>query len=164
MRSTGFPPIAAPDARVLILGSLPGAMSLARGEYYAQPRNAFWPIMGQLAGAAPSLPYHERLARLAARRIALWDVCESAFRPGSLDAAIRPDSVVVNDFPAFFAAHPAITLVCFNGAKAVALFGRLAAPVPPARRVVLPSTSPAHAGLPFAEKARRWRLALDEAL
>jgi hypoxanthine-DNA glycosylase len=160
MHSTGFPPVAGADARVLILGSLPGAMSLARREYYALPRNAFWPIMGRLVGAAPELPYAERLRRLTAHRIALWDVCASAFRPGSLDAAILPGSVVANDFPAFFAAHPGLALICFNGAKAADLFARLAAAPPAIGRARLPSTSPAHAGLPFADKLARWRHAL----
>jgi hypoxanthine-DNA glycosylase len=161
MQSTGFPPVAAADARVLILGSLPGAMSLARGQYYAQPRNGFWPIMGRLVGAAPDLPYAQRLDRLRVARIALWDVCASGFRPGSLDAAILRDSVVANDFAAFFAAHPAIGSICFNGVTAAKLFSRLA---PSAgseiRRITLPSTSPAHAAMPFSEKLRRWREAL----
>jgi hypoxanthine-DNA glycosylase len=158
MQSVGFPPVAAADARVLILGSLPGAMSLARREYYAQPRNAFWPIMGALVGAAPGLPYPARLERLMAARIALWDVCASGFRPGSLDSAIRPGSVVANDFAAFFAGHREIGLVCFNGAKAAELFSRLVGRELAVRRVVLPSTSPAHAGMPLAMKLERWRV------
>ncbi len=162
MQSVGFPPVAAADARVLILGSLPGAMSLARREYYAQPRNAFWTIMGALIGAAPELPYAERLDRLVAARIALWDVCASGFRPGSLDSAIRPGSVIPNDFGAFFAAHREIGVVCFNGAKAADLFARLV-PGLPVRRMVLPSTSPAHAGMPLATKLERWREGLGRA-
>jgi len=160
MQSVGFPPVAAADARVLILGSLPGAMSLARREYYAQPRNAFWTIMGALVGASPGLPYAERLERLTAARIALWDVCASGFRPGSLDAAIRPGSVVPNDFGAFFGEHPEIALVCFNGAKAAELFSRLVVTDLAVRRVVLPSTSPAHAGMNLAVKLERWRAIL----
>jgi hypoxanthine-DNA glycosylase len=161
MQATGFPPVAARDARLLILGSLPGALSLARGEYYAQPRNAFWPIMGRLVGAAPELPYAERLDRLRAAGIALWDVCASGFRPGSLDAAIRRDSVVPNDFAVFFRAHPGIGAVCFNGATAADLFTRLVKPAPPTLALTtLPSTSPAHAAMPLAEKLRRWRAGL----
>jgi TDG/mug DNA glycosylase family protein len=165
MQSTGFPPVAAADARVLLLGSLPGAMSLARREYYAQPQNGFWRIMGALAGALPELPYAQRLERLTAARIALWDVCASGFRPGSLDSAIQPASVVANDFAAFLEAHPGIGLICCNGSKAADLFGRLVAPglaepFRDIRRIVLPSTSPAHAGMRFEEKLRRWREAL----
>jgi len=84
-RSRGFPPIAAPDARLLILGSLPGQMSLARQQYYAQPQNAFWRIMGVLFGAGLDVPYEQRAGILMANRIALWDVCKTASRPGSLD-------------------------------------------------------------------------------
>jgi double-stranded uracil-DNA glycosylase len=165
MQAEGFPPVVAGSPRLLVLGSLPGAMSLARREYYAQPRNGFWPIMGRLVGAAPELPYAERLARLTASGIALWDVCASGFRPGSLDAAIVPASVVPNDFSSFLRAHPGIGLICFNGAKAAELFARHVLPgLPPqlrdtARRV-LPSTSPAHAAMRFEEKLRRWEEAL----
>jgi hypoxanthine-DNA glycosylase len=165
MHATGFPPVAAAGARVLILGSLPGAMSLARREYYAQPRNAFWPIMGALVGAAPELPYAERLERLTASGIALWDVCASGFRPGSLDSAIARDTVVANDFLPFFAEHRRISLIGCNGNTAAGLFERLVVPRLPERsraiqRLRLPSTSPAHAGMPYAEKLRRWREAL----
>jgi TDG/mug DNA glycosylase family protein len=165
MRSRGFPPIARADARVLILGSLPGRESLRRGEYYAQPRNAFWGLMGELIGAGPALAYAERGRRLAAARIALWDVCAAADRPGSLDSAIVARSVIVNDFAAFYRAHPRIRLVCFNGRTAAALYRRRVLPrlsVAPRRLplVVLPSTSPAHAALSPAEKLGRWAEAL----
>lgn len=165
MHATGFPPVARADARVLILGSLPGAVSLARREYYAQPRNAFWPIMAALLGASPELPYAQRLDRLVGSGIALWDVCASGFRPGSLDSAIARDSVVPNDFPRFFAEHRRIALIGFNGGTAAALFERTVVPALPEdvraiRTARLPSTSPAHAGMPYAEKLRRWREAL----
>jgi TDG/mug DNA glycosylase family protein len=165
MQSDGFPPIAAADACVLILGSLPGTMSLARQQYYAQPQNGFWPIMGRLVGALPALPYAQRLERLIASGIAVWDVCASGFRPGSLDSAILPSSVVPNDFRAFLEAHTAIGLICFNGSKAADLFSRKVRPGLPERfrglhSVVLPSTSPAHAAMRFEEKLRRWQEAL----
>ena len=92
--ASGFAPLVAAGARLLVLGSLPGVRSLRDGEYYAQPRNAFWPIMGELTGARPDLPYAERGARLVAAGVALWDVCGSARRAGSLDAAIEGSSVV----------------------------------------------------------------------
>jgi hypoxanthine-DNA glycosylase len=165
MHATGFPPVAAADARVLILGSLPGAVSLARREYYAQPQNGFWRIMGALADAGPDLPYAKRLARLVANRIALWDVCASGFRPGSLDAAIRRDSVTPNDFRGFLDLHPQVGLICFNGATAADLFRRLVSPrlsdrLREIRSVALPSTSPAHAAMRLEEKLMRWREAL----
>ncbi|OZA12577.1 MAG: DNA-deoxyinosine glycosylase, partial [Hydrogenophilales bacterium 17-62-8] len=87
MHDTGFPPIADAHARILILGSLPGQVSLQRQQYYAQPQNAFWKIMGRLFDAGPELAYAERTQRLVENGIALWDVCASAQRPGSLDAA-----------------------------------------------------------------------------
>jgi hypoxanthine-DNA glycosylase len=168
MHSQGFPPIARDDARVLILGSLPGQESLRRREYYAQPRNAFWPIMGALFGAGPRLPYAARARRLAASGIALWDVCAAAVRAGSLDASIVAGSVVANDLAAFLAHHPRVGLVCFNGRTAAALYRRHVLPtLPPGPRALpqleLPSTSPAHAALSFADKLGRWQ-AVGEAL
>ena len=162
LHSQGFPPIARDDARVLILGSLPGQESLRRHEYYAQPRNAFWTIMDSLVGAGPQLPYAARVRRLAACGIALWDVCATALRAGSLDASIVAGSVVANDLAAFLARHPRIGLVCFNGRTAAALYRRHVLPtLAPAPRALplleLPSTSPAHAALTPADKLARWR-------
>lgn len=166
MTSSGFEPVAGPDARVLILGTLPGAVSLATGQYYAQPRNAFWSIMAEVAGAGPSLPYNERLRRLVEQRLALWDVCASALRPGSLDSRIRTDSIRRNDFRSFLGSHPDIRLVCFNGAKAAALFHpvlpELEAKWTSVRRVILPSTSPAHASMPLEQKIQAWRAVLTD--
>lgn len=160
-RSTGFPPIARADARLLILGSLPGAASLAAGQYYAQPRNAFWPIMGRLAGADAALDYAERCRRLTQRGVAVWDVCHSAHRPGSLDAAIDVRTIVPNDFAAFFAAHPLIGRIGFNGAAAARWFERLVLPglsdrIRALPRLRLPSTSPAHAAMSLERKLLRW--------
>jgi TDG/mug DNA glycosylase family protein len=158
--SKGFPPVAGAGAHVLILGSLPGQVSLARAQYYAQPRNAFWPIMGQLFGALPELPYAERLARLVARGVALWDVCAEGRRPGSLDQKIDHASVAPNDFAAFLAGHPHVALIAFNGAAAAALFRRKVAPGLPSvfpPTIQLPSTSPAHAAMPFERKLALWR-------
>jgi hypoxanthine-DNA glycosylase len=161
--SRGFPPIAAPDSRILILGSLPGVASLAARQYYAQPRNAFWRIMGELFDAGPDVPYAERAARLRSNRIALWDVCKEAVRPGSLDAAIDRDSIVINDFGRFFAAHPHIVHVCANGTTAHQLYLRRVMPGLLPVHAALPlhrlaSTSPAHASLRFTQKLEHWRL------
>ena len=164
--SIGFPPVAAADARVLILGSLPGTESLRRQQYYAKPGNSFWWIMGQIANAAPDLPYAARLERLVQHRIALWDVCAAAIRPGSLDSSIVASSVIANDFAGFLAAHPLIRLICLNGGSAATMFTRLVLPqlAPPQaaiRRERLPSTSPAHATLRPAEKLEIWRAVLE---
>jgi len=162
--SAGFPPVSSTAARVLVLGSLPGVRSLQQTQYYAQPRNAFWRIMGELVGASPDLAYAHRLQCLVDARIALWDVLASAVRPGSLDSRIVADSVVVNDFVDFFAAHPGINYVCFNGQTAGKMFAKHVMPLlserAPLTRLTLPSTSPAHAGMPYAEKLRNWREAL----
>jgi hypoxanthine-DNA glycosylase len=158
----GFPPIARRDARVLVLGSLPGQESLRRRQYYAQPRNVFWRIMGELFGAGPELPYPRRVARLRAAGVAVWDVCARAYRAGSLDASIVAASVEVNDFAAFFASHPQIRLVCLNGRTAEALYRRRVLPGLEAGAGALPlaglpSTSPAHAARSFAAKLAAWR-------
>lgn len=163
--SAGFPPIAAVDARVLVLGSLPGRMSLEKQQYYAQPHNAFWKIMGRLFGAVPELPYERRLDVLRAQRVAVWDVLAAGERSGSLDSAIVASSIVVNDFGTFFAAHREIHLVCFNGTKAAELYRRHVLPgLTPALAALatqlLPSTSPAHASRTFAQKLARWSAAL----
>ena len=155
-----FPPIARNDARVLILGSMPGQASLAAGRYYAHPQNAFWRIASTLTGLDPDSPYPARVEALKSARIALWDVLHSCSREGSLDAAIERDTQTVNDFPAFFLRHGRITHVFFNGAKAEECFRRqvlkqLAAPGLEYLR--LPSTSPANASLPYDRKLDAWR-------
>ena len=159
--SVGFAPIAGGRPRMLVLGSLPGRKSLEMGQYYAQPQNGFWRIMGAIFGAGPSLPYPERLERLIAQRVAVWDVLAAGEREGSLDSAIVPASIVVNDFAAFFARHADIGFICFNGAKAAELYRRRVSPflAPPFASLpfrVLPSTSPANASVPFATKLASW--------
>lgn len=157
-----FGAVARADARVLVLGSMPGARSLQLQQYYGHPQNAFWKIMGRLFGFdAASMPYEQRLAALQDCGVALWDVLARCERTGSLDSAIVEDSMVANDFAAFFAAHPAIVRVCFNGAKAAQVFQRhvaagLVLPRPIAF-VRLPSTSPAHAGMPLDAKLAAWQ-------
>ena len=108
---------------MLILGSLPGKVSLARGEYYAQPYNAFWRIMGELVGASPDLPYQDRFDLLKQHHIAVWEVCAAGFRAGSLDSAIQLSTVRDQRHSwTFLRAHPGIDLICFNGKKAKEIF------------------------------------------
>jgi len=163
--SFSFPPVAREDARVLILGSLPGQASLKAQEYYAQPQNAFWPLMGALFGAGRDLPYPERLQRLLENRIALWDVCASACRPGSLDSDIDHASVAPNGFAALYRRCPDIKLVCFNGATAERLYHKLVMPTLQVEIATLrlPSTSPAHASRSFSQKREAWAAALENA-
>jgi len=159
-RIRSFPPIAARDARVLVLGSMPGRRSLEARQYYAHRQNAFWKILGRLLGFEPSAPYAARARALKDARIALWDVLHSCVREGSLDASIEAE--IANDFARFFRAHPRLSHVFFNGAKAEASFRRH---VPPGAGAALryrrlPSTSPAHASLSFARKLAAWRAIL----
>jgi len=160
-----FPPIAGADARVLILGTMPGQASLAAGQYYAHPRNAFWPIMGDLLGFSAQAGYAQRCQALRHRRVALWDVLASCHRRGSLDSNIRSDSLEVNDFAGFLARHPNVTAVCFNGGPAEQLFRRhvirAGADLPPLQYLRLPSTSPAHAARRFQQKLEAWRVLLE---
>lgn len=163
-RLRGLAPIENPDARVLILGSMPGAASLQARQYYAHRQNRFWPLMGELVGALPELPYEERLQRLRGSGIALWDVIASCEREGSLDSAIRHETG--NDFTVFFDAHPAVRTVLFNGAKAEHSFRRHALAAVAHRPLVLrrlPSTSPANAAQSAARKRAEWRSALLQA-
>jgi len=158
----GFPPIARDDARVLVLGSLPSQASLRAREYYAHPRNAFWTIMGVIAGADGD--YTARCRALQACGIAVWDVLSSSVRPGSLDADIDMNSAVPNDFGWFLAGHRELRLVCFNGRMAQQVFQRRVRPsveVSDLQFALLPSTSPAHAALTAAEKLTIWRGAIE---
>ncbi|MCX5839306.1 MAG: DNA-deoxyinosine glycosylase [Deltaproteobacteria bacterium] len=160
----GFAPIGNKAAIVLILGSMPGKVSLAAGEYYAHPRNYFWPIMGELVGAHPGLPYADRLCILKSFGIALWDVLESCIRKGSLDSQIEEVSVVPNDFESFFLRHPNIDHVFFNGAKAEQCFRRHVQPSLTLHSLQyqrLPSTSPANAGTPYEKKRDAWQAVMQ---
>lgn len=162
-----FPPNADPDARLLILGSMPGAASLRAGQYYAHPRNGFWIIMHELFGIDPGLPYPQRLAALRQNGIALWDVLKSCMRIGSLDSDIDDTSIVPNDFAGFFLAHPRITRICFNGTKAEQSYIRFVLPmldessrdIPSMK---LPSTSPANASYSLQRKIDAWRILIQE--
>jgi hypoxanthine-DNA glycosylase len=156
----GLPPIIDDDARLLILGNMPSVMSLAAQEYYANPRNAFWRITGEIFGFAADDPYDQRTATLRRHGVAVWDVLESCRRVGSLDSAVEPDSMVANDFGKLFDEYPRITRVLFNGAAAEKNFNRLIrlGQDLPYRR--LPSTSPAQT-MRYEDKLAAWRVIAD---
>jgi len=152
-RKHGLPPVLAPDTCVLVLGSFPGEASLAARQYYAHPRNHFWPLVGALLAAPlPTMSYRRRLATLRAHGIGLWDVIVACERHGSLDGAIR--NAEHGEIERVRRVAKALVLVCFNGQTA----GR----AEPAWRaagyatLVLPSSSPAYTR-PFDEKLAAWR-------
>jgi hypoxanthine-DNA glycosylase len=152
-RKHGLPPVARADARLLVLGSLPGEASLAAERYYAHPRNQFWRLLGEVVGEPlDSLSYEERLQRLMNRRVALWDVVHAARRLGSLDMAMR--EIETRDVAGFAAGLPDLRAIAFNGGTA-ARIGRRGLEGSPLALIDLPSSSPAFT-LPFADKAAQW--------
>ena len=155
----GLPPIIDDGARILILGNMPSVMSLASQQYYANPRNGFWRITGDIFGFGADDPYDARTATLRARGVAVWDVLRSCRRVGSLDSAVEPDSMVPNNFRALFDEHPRITHVFFNGAAAEKNFGRLVPVTTDLNYQRLPSTSPANT-VRYVHKLRVWRDAI----
>ena len=152
---SGLDPVNRPHPRILILGSFPSVLSLAHREYYGNPRNRFWAIMEELFAIPAGLPYPDRVTLLTQHGIALWDVVASCERPGSADSRIK--NPVPNEIAGFFSAHPTLRLVALNGQTAGRLYHRLAE-VPSLPSVTLPSTSPAHAAMPFEEKVRAWKV------
>ncbi len=162
MRKSAFPPVVSPGTRVLILGSLPGEASLKAQRYYAHPQNLFWRLAGAVIGREdlPALDYEARLDALLAAGIGLWDTVASALRAGSLDAAIREAEHA--PLAELAATLPALRAVGFNG-KTSARIGRAQLSGGALALVDLPSSSPAHAAMSFAEKRERW-LALKEFL
>ena len=152
-RKASFPPVVAPDARILILGSLPGDRSLAERRYYAHPQNQFWHLLGHAIGHdLARLTYENRLAALRSARIGLWDVIGSAARAGSGDAAIRDHAA--NDLAALVADLPDLRAIAFNGGKAFAL-GRPALAECDVALLALPSSSPLHT-VGIAAKQPAW--------
>lgn len=162
MRKSAFPPVASPQTRVLILGSLPGEASLAAQRYYAHPQNQFWRLAGAVAGRddLPSLDYEARLSALLESGIGLWDTIASATREGSLDAAIR--EVQHAGLAELVATLPQLRAVGFNGGTSSRI-GRRRLEGASLALVDLPSSSPAYAAMTFDDKRKRW-LALQQFL
>ncbi len=170
MKPSGLPPIVGTDARVLILGSFPGAVSIRQRQYYAHPRNQFWTIIEHLFGIARTAPYPKRCRQLVERHLALWDVIRQCQRPGSLDSKIR--EAEANDFAEFYKRCPQIVAVFWNGSAAEHHYRTL---VGMTLRTAgcdalgqdglygdrLPSTSPAHATVSLADKVGQWRVLRD---
>ncbi len=157
----GLPPRIADDCRLLVLGSMPGAASLAADRYYAHPRNRFWPVIGRLCGFDPGCDDRARFAALQAAGVGLWDVIGTCQRAGSLDSAIR--DAQVNPLGARVRALPRLQAIAFNGGKAAAQFAQalrrdpvLAAAVDGLVLHALPSTSPANAAFGLLRLQAEW--------
>ncbi|WP_423909540.1 DNA-deoxyinosine glycosylase [Candidatus Spongiihabitans sp.] len=157
----GFPPIADARATVLILGTMPSEESLRKKQYYGNPRNAFWKIMGRLLKFERAAIYEERTEILKNNKIALWDVMQSCERQGSLDSAIINSTIIENDFVSFYRSHPNIRQVFFNGTKAEKeyckrVLPKLSVKTKDIEYSRLPSTSPAMAHMSFDVKLLEW--------
>jgi double-stranded uracil-DNA glycosylase len=158
----GLPPRIAADCRVLVLGSMPGDASLGAEQYYAHPRNRFWPLMQRLCGVDPAAPYESRLRALQAAGIGLWDVIGECRRSGSLDAAIVRASEIANPIAQRLPEWPQLRAIAFNGGKAAEAFRRHVQPGLEAvadrhvARLPLPSTSPANAAFGLERLAQAW--------
>ncbi|MCW8830889.1 MAG: DNA-deoxyinosine glycosylase [Gammaproteobacteria bacterium] len=164
-KHTCFPPASLPDAELLIVGSMPGKLSLEYNQYYAHPRNLFWQIMYQVLGIELDKSYESRIKELNQNKIALWDVIRQCEREGSLDSSINSETEEVNDFAGFLSSHQAITRICFNGKKAFLSFKKniLSSHSSIADHydlIVLPSTSPANASIPRDVKIAQWQDAI----
>ncbi|WP_320826502.1 DNA-deoxyinosine glycosylase [Reinekea sp.] len=149
--------------RILVLGSMPGIASLQHNAYYAHPRNAFWPIMASYFQFDLALPYAARLTNLTDRGVALWDVLQRCERPGSLDSAIKTESMVANRIDLWLQQSPSVVALLCNGGKAGQLLQRYypSLAVSDLHIETLPSTSPAYAALPLADKTERWHQSLQ---
>jgi hypoxanthine-DNA glycosylase len=162
MRIYSFEPIISDSCRVLVLGTMPGAASLRKQQYYGYGRNAFWRIIYNLFGEEPEEDYELRKSFLLKHNIALWDVLESCEREGSSDSGIR--NPVPNDFAALYNKFPSIKHVCFNGKPAGNFYRRLVEKsirdLPGRDYYYLASTSPAYT-LPYDKKLKEWRLLLE---
>lgn len=156
MKIQSFPSLSNPEAEVLLLGTMPGVKSLEMNQYYAHPRNHFWKLVTHIFDEDFPLDYHQKKEMLLRNRIAVWDVLQACERQGSLDSAISKE--VPNDFSTFLKMHPNIRLIAFNGQKAAAFFKKYVQLDKEYDFVVLPSTSPAHAGKSFEQKLSEWKI------
>lgn len=149
-----FPPYANPDAKILILGSMPGERSLELNQYYGHPMNRFWRVMANICGAELPSQYEDRLIMLSQNQIALWDVAAKAVREGSLDSAIK--DVEPNDIMALIDSLSSLNCIAFNGKKAEQLFAKYFRRIEGLSYLSLPSTSPANAAYSLNSLIKQW--------
>lgn len=156
MKVYSFPCISNKDAKVLVLGTMPGIASLKLNQYYGHNRNAFWKLVFTIFEEPFSLDYDKRKNIVIQHRVAIWDVLQACVRAGSLDSAIEQE--VPNDFKHFLETHPNIEYILFNGQKAAKYFKQYISVSNKYKLVTLPSTSPANAGISFEQKLKEWQI------
>jgi hypoxanthine-DNA glycosylase len=144
---------------------MPGVASLEAVQYYAHPRNAFWPIMGELFAVNHKASYESRICELEKLPLILWDTLQACSRPGSLDSNIDINSAQANDFQALIQRFSEIRAIAFNGATSEKYFRKLVVPTLPETSGIellrMPSTSPANAGMSFEQKLSAWQRLLE---
>lgn len=154
MKVYSFPPISNKEAKVLILGTMPGIASLELNQYYGHPRNAFWKLLFEIFNEPFTTDYEIRKNLVTKNHVAIWDVLQACVREGSLDSAIEQE--IPNDFQAFLDKHPNIDTIAFNGQKAAKFYQKHVKVSKSFRYIILPSTSPANAGISFERKLEEW--------
>ena len=150
----GLAPVEDKKSRVLILGTMPGVESLKQQAYYGHPRNLFWKLLGEVTGETAPESYGERQEYLLRHRIALWDMCRTCIRAGSLDSHISEE--LTNDIKSFVATHPGIKAIGCNGKESERLFRKYITGMEGVQLISLPSSSPANAGISWEKKAEAW--------
>ncbi len=156
-----FEPIVGRDPRIVILGSMPGVVSLQAVQYYANPRNAFWAIIADLFGIDIDCSYQSRVQQISQLPLILWDTLKACHREGSLDSKILKQQIEANDIAGLLAQYSGLRAIAFNGAASEKYFNQLEKPRLPTNHqlelIKLPSTSPANAAMNFEEKLSAWR-------
>ena len=160
-----FEPIVGRDPRIVILGSMPGVVSLQAVQYYANPRNAFWAIIAELFGIDTECNYESRIRQISRSPLILWDTLKSCHREGSLDSKILRQQIEANNVAGLVEQHSSLRVIAFNGAASAKYFDQLEKHRLPVNHrlalIKLPSTSPANATMNFEQKLAAWRILLD---
>ena len=160
-----FEPIVGRDPRIVILGSMPGVVSLQAVQYYANPRNAFWAIIAELFDIDIDCSYQSRVAQVAQLPLIMWDTLKACHREGSLDSKILRQQIEANDIAGLLGQHRGLRAIAFNGAASEKYFSQLEKPRLAENHqlelIKLPSTSPANAAMNFQQKLAAWRQLLD---
>jgi len=160
-----FEPIIGRDPRIVILGSMPGVVSLQAVQYYANPHNAFWAIIAELFGIDTECNYESRIRQISRSPLILWDTLKACHREGSLDSKILKQQIEANNVAGLVEQHSSLRVIAFNGAASAKYFDQLEKHRLPANHrltlIKLPSTSPANATMNFEQKLAAWRKLLD---